>query len=255
MAVRILTAHRTINLCGLLAWAIICLAACAPTKYNPSDFLPPTKADKPVAPSEERIRPVEYFVGLGDTLEIFVWRNPDLSRDVIVRPDGMITIPLIGDVTATGKTLAQLDKEITDGLAEYIRVTPETKDGLVSVSVKTFAGEKVFVLGEVNKPGVYNFLGETRLMEIVAQAGGFTYEAKLAEVMVIRGDPYGTPQVIRINVKDLLQQGKLAYNIPLQAKDIVYASSTMIADVTRFLSKTLSPILGTAVSEEYLRRR
>lgn len=245
---------RLISLIGVLGLVIIILATCAQPQYNRADFQPPVKSITPAM--ETQFHPLEYLVRIGDTLKIFVWRNPDLSLDdVIVRPDGMITIPLIGDVTATGKTLVQLDREITEGLSEYLRVTPETKNGLVSVSVKNFAGEKVFILGEFAKPGVYNFVGETRLMELIAQAGGFVYGAKLSEVVVIRGDPYGKPQVIRINAKEILKQGRLEYNILLQPKDIIYASTTTLADVSRFLSQTIHPILATAVSEEYLRRK
>ncbi|MFC1524831.1 polysaccharide biosynthesis/export family protein [Planctomycetota bacterium] len=246
---------RLVTLLGVGTFIIIFILACARPTYNPRDFMPPGSSDSSVPPSEERIRPLVYLIGIGDTLEIFVWKHTDLTRDVIVRPDGMITIPLIGEITATGQTSVEIDHLITKGLCDYLRVTPETKDGLVSVAVKEFAGEKVFVLGEFSKPGVYNFIGETRLMEIVAQAGGFNYGTKLAEVLVIRGNPYEKPQVIKINAKKLLKKGVLKYNIPVQAKDIIYASPTLITDISRFLGQTLAPILATAASEEYLRRR
>src|SRR3989339_869336 len=106
-----------------------------------ANLYPPTI--RPSAFDPEQLKPVDYQVIVGDTIEIFVWQHTDLTRDIIVRPDGKLSFPLIGDIEAQGRTLTEIDDEVTKKLAEYV-VAPQ-----VSVTVKNFAGEKVIVLGEV----------------------------------------------------------------------------------------------------------
>ena len=201
---------------------------------------------KAFRPNRERYQ-IEYFINNNDTLEVFVWKNPDLSRDVIVRPDGKISLPLAGDIDAAGQTLIQLDKKITQKLSAYIR------DPQVSVAIKKFEGEKVFVLGEVKSPGVQNYVGRASLIEIVSQSGGFTKHAKLGEILVIRGN-IDKPEIIRIDVKKI-RQGNLSANIMVQPGDIIWVSSTAIADIGQYLRDYITPVLGNLVNIEYLRRR
>lgn len=104
-------------------------------------------------------------------LHISVWENPDLEQDVIVRPDGKISFPLIDEVQAEGLTISELDKVMTEKLKEYIRY-PD-----VSISLKKMAGERIIVLGEVKSPGVYTLSGRKTVLEAVALAGGFTKDA------------------------------------------------------------------------------
>ncbi|MDI6732673.1 MAG: polysaccharide biosynthesis/export family protein [Planctomycetota bacterium] len=226
--------------------AVLFLQGCT---VVPSDVHPPTI--RPSALDEEQLKPIDYQVMAGDTLEVFVWQNPDLSRDIIVRPDGKISVFLIGDTVAQGKTLTEIDDEITGKLSEYI-ISPQ-----VSVTVKKFAGEKVILLGEVVKPGVYTFVGKTSFLDMVAEAGGLTRDAHKGNALIIRGEinkETGKSDVILLDVNEILS-GNLRHNIVIYPRDIIYVASKPIADVARYLRDYVSPILGNLMSLEIIRDR
>jgi polysaccharide export outer membrane protein len=123
--------------------------------------------------------PNAYAIGIGDVLEISVWKNPDLSVTVPVRPDGRISLPLLGDIQAAGLTPLALKQSLTDGYKEYV-----TAPG-VSVVLKEINSRKVYVTGEVAHPGAYDLRPRTKLLQIVALAGGLTPYAK-GRVIVLR---------------------------------------------------------------------
>jgi len=128
---------------------------------TPSSIAPVASVAAPVpAPSSAIIAPAaEYIIGDDDVLYISVWQNDDLNMEVVVRPDGKISFPLIGDVAARGMTITQLDEEITKRLKEYIRF-PE-----VSISLRKIGGSKVVILGEVQHPGVYSVTGQKQFLK------------------------------------------------------------------------------------------
>lgn len=192
------------------------------------------KEDAQKEPDVLKSSPGEYTIGVGDVLSITVWENPDLNQDVIVRPDGMISFPLIDEVHAEGLTISQLDKVITERLKQFIRY-PD-----VSISLKSIGGERIIVLGEVASPGVYNLSGRKTVLEAIALAGGFTEDAVLNSVIVIKGG-FNNPHAERINLSRALV-GKSAEDIPLEAKDIVYVPKRFIANLNYFLKQVLDPI-------------
>lgn len=120
-----------------------------------------------------------YAIGIGDVLEISVWKNPELAVTTPVRPDGRISVPLLGDVQASGLTPLALRQTLTDRFKEYV-----TAPG-VSVVIKEINSRKVFVTGEVKTPGSYDLQPRTKLMQVVAMAGGLTPYAK-RKVIVLR---------------------------------------------------------------------
>lgn len=122
----------------------------------------------------------EFLLGPEDVLEIVVWRSQDLSRQVIVRPDGMISMPLIGDVQAAGQTSDQLATRIAKLL------TPYKESPSVSVSVKEVNSYNVFVLGEVAKPGKYQLKSYTTVLQMISMAGGFTPFASKNKLQIVR---------------------------------------------------------------------
>jgi polysaccharide export outer membrane protein len=161
----------------------------------------------------------EFLIGPEDVLDVVVWRNPDLSRTVVVRPDGMISIPLIGDVEATGVTANQLAERLAARLKDF-KESPS-----VTVSVKEVNSYNVYVLGEVNKPGKYQLKSHTTVLQAIAMAGGFTIYASRNKMQVVRnrvnGD--GPPREMRIPARydDLVSgKGELG-NFILKAADIV----------------------------------
>jgi len=161
----------------------------------------------------------EFLIGPEDVLDVVVWRNQDLSRTVVVRPDGMISMPLIGDMEARGVTANQLAERLAARLKEF-KESPS-----VTVSVKEVNSYNVYVLGEVAKPGKYQLKSHTTVLQAIAMAGGFTIYASKNKMQVVRnrvnGD--GRPQEIRIPARydDLVSgKGELG-NFILKSADIV----------------------------------
>ncbi len=156
----------------------------------------------------------------------------DLSNsEVIVRPDGKIYLPLIGDIEAEGLTFTQLDNTITEKLKAYVEI-PE-----VSIALKSFGEDtnKVIVLGEVPGPGVYKFSSPPTITEVLASAGGYTKFAVLNSIMVIRGDVRTKPEVTRVNFAQIIKSGKLTENIILKPNDIVFVPRSFIGNINTFL--------------------
>ncbi len=170
----------------------------------------------------------EYLVSPGDVLEVFVWQQPDLTRDVIVRPDGRLSFPLVGDVDAAGLNLTQLDQIITQRLKAYVRF-PD-----VSLAIRRFGGTKTIVLGEVSTPGIYIPTGDGRVLDVVAMAGGFKEHAVKDNVMLIRGG-MAQPQIAKLNLEQLLSRGNMEENVRLQPNDIVFVPKRQINSILEFM--------------------
>lgn len=156
-----------------------------------------------------------YAVQPGDILEISVWKEEDLQREVLVRPDGRFSFPLAGEVDATGKTVGELREEISANLQKYI------PDLIVTVSVKSILGNKVFVIGQVNKPGEFVVNPRVDVMQALSMAGGTTPFAALNDIVVLRRDGNGSQRAIRFAYKDVERGRSLDQNIVLTSGDIV----------------------------------
>ncbi len=161
-----------------------------------------------------------FPLGPEDVLEIVVWRNPDLSREgVVVRPDGKISLPLIGDVQAAGVTAEHLSKEITERYKEY------KENPAVSVSVSAVNSYNVFVVGEVNAPGKYPLKSYATVLQAISLAGGFSQYASENDMQVVRmtRDEEGNMQEIRIPVQydALLSPEGSNYNFVLHPGDTI----------------------------------
>ncbi len=155
----------------------------------------------------------EYLIGPSDVLEIIVWKEPDLSREVTVRPDGRITLPLIDDVMAAGLTPMALKKELEKRFAEYID-TPE-----VTVIVKSLASKRYYLIGEIARPGEYLLTKPTTVLQALAIGGGFSEWAKKDKVMVIRFED-GSRKILHFNY-EAAAKGKEINDFFLKADDII----------------------------------
>ena len=166
----------------------------------------------------------EYFIGPEDVLTITVWRNADLSREVTVRPDGRISLPLIGDITAVGKTPAQLSEDISTKLKEY-KENPQ-----VSIVIKEVNSYAIYVLGEVAKPGKYPLRSKTTLLQGITIASGFTQTAARNKMVVFRFAKDGQGQIkIKASYDDIVLRDGSNQNIELKPGDqIVVPSETMV---------------------------
>lgn len=166
----------------------------------------------------------DYILGPEDVLEITVWRNVDLSKTVTVRPDGKISLPLIGDVSVVGKTTVQLADEISGRLKEY-KENPQ-----VTILVKEVNSYAIYVLGEVTKPGKFPLKSKTTLLQAITIASGFTPTAARNKIVVFRFAKDGIGQIkIKASYDDIVLREGSNQNIELKPGDqIVVPSETMV---------------------------
>jgi polysaccharide export outer membrane protein len=157
--------------------------------------------------------PNAYQIGLGDVLEVSVWKNPELSVTVPVRPDGRISVPLLGDVQAAGLTPLALKTALTDGYKEYI-----TAPG-VSVVVKEIHSRKIYVTGEVAHPGTYDLEPRGKLMQALALAGGLTPYARGRVVLLRDGHDGRQEKRMEVELKSIINGKKPEDNVLLQPGD------------------------------------
>ncbi len=202
---------RIFSLCLLLASGLM---AQAPRQAEPPKPEPVKPADvTPLKPGDETktpvgVDPTTFQIGAEDILYIQVWRQPDFSRQAIVRPDGRITMPLIGDVQATGLTPDELTKSLTKALAEYLN-TPQ-----VIVSVLSVNSKKYYITGEVNRPGSAPLVVPTHVLEALSSAGGFRDFANTKKIFILRKG-----QRIRFNYNEVIKGKKMEQNILLENGD------------------------------------
>ncbi len=149
-----------------------------------------------------------YVIGAEDVLNISVWHEAELTRQLIVRPDGKITMPLVNELTAAGLTPAQLSAAITKELMK-VMVAPE-----VSVSVQQVNSKKYYIQGEVNKPGAYPLTVPTTIMEGLANAGGFRDFANTKKIKILRG-----AETLKFNFKEVRSGKHLEQNVLLKPGD------------------------------------
>lgn len=160
--------------------------------------------------------PADYRIGVSDVVDVSVWKVPDLSRSVPVRPDGKISLPLIGDVDAAGKTTGELHDLVVTRLKPYV------PDPDVTVIVAQINSQKYFVLGQVTHPGSYPLSTPTTVVEALAAAGGFLDWAHTNKIMVVRHAPSNQTERIRFNYNDWLKKkGNDGSSVKLQSGDVI----------------------------------
>ena len=158
---------------------------------------------------------MHYVIGNDDVLAINVWKEPDLTQSLTVRSDGKISMPLIGEIAAAGKTPAQLEQEITEKLRTYI-TQPE-----VTVMVSQMNSVKFNILGRVMKPGSYSLSATTTVLDAIAQAGGFQDFAKQKKIYILRQSASGAQARIPFNYKSVIHGEHPEQNIRLEPRDTI----------------------------------
>jgi polysaccharide export outer membrane protein len=179
-----------------------------PGSVNPADSQMPQMATSTVAP--------DYRIGPGDTLQIFVWRNPELTQSVPVRPDGKISTPLVEDMVAVGKTPSQLARDIERVLGEYIR-SPQVN---VIVTNPVSAFSQVKVIGQVTHPQSLPYREGMRVLDAILAAGGLTEFAAGNRGKIVR-KVNGKDTEIKVKVEDLVNKGAMKHNLELKAGDVI----------------------------------
>ena len=156
-----------------------------------------------------------YKIGSGDVLEIVTWKEPDFSRnDVLVRTDGKISFPLLGDVQAAGRTPMDIKREIESGLKAYV------DNPIVTVTVKNPQSQKFYILGEVKKTGEYPLIKGLTVLQAFAVAGGFTDWASKKEIILLRREN-GKDKVYNINYKKIVNDKDFSQNIAIKTDDTI----------------------------------
>ncbi|MGC2456554.1 MAG: XrtA/PEP-CTERM system exopolysaccharide export protein [Gallionellaceae bacterium] len=159
----------------------------------------------------------EYLLGAGDMLKIEVWRNPEISMSVPIRPDGKITTPLVEDLPASGKTSSQLARDIEKALAKYIQ------DPIVTVIVTGFGGAysgQIRVIGQAAKPQALPYRDNMTVLDVLIAVGGLTDFADGNAASIIRTVD-GKQQQFNVRLKDLINRGNISANVPMQPGDIL----------------------------------
>lgn len=156
----------------------------------------------------------EYTVKPGDLLNIAVWKEPDLQGPVLVRPDGAFSFPLAGQIDARGKTVMQLQQTVSDRLKKFI------SDPVVTVSVQEVRGNKVYVIGQVTRPGEFIVNPRVDVMQALSMAGGATPFAALDDITILRREG-AVQRALPFRYKEVARGRNLEQNIILQAGDVV----------------------------------
>ncbi|MEO6030868.1 MAG: XrtA/PEP-CTERM system exopolysaccharide export protein [Burkholderiaceae bacterium] len=194
-----------------LCAAAIALSACT------------TLAPYPPAPRVVDAPNLRYKIGPLDTLNIVVWRNPELSATVTVRPDGYISTPLVEDIPAAGRNPADLSRDLEKALAKYIR------DPVVSIVVTGFQGvysDQIRIVGEAAKPQAVPYRQDMSILDVMIQVGGVTDFADGNGAVLIRGSEGGKQYSVRL--KDLLKRGDISANVAMMPGDIIIIPQSWI---------------------------
>jgi polysaccharide biosynthesis/export protein len=161
--------------------------------------------------------PHDYLIGPGDTLNIIVWRNPEISMSVPVRPDGKITTPLVEDLPASGKTSTVLARDIEETLSKYLQ------QPVVTVVITGFVGpfsEQIRVIGEAAEPQALPYRENMSLMDVMIAVGGLTDFAAGNRARIIRSID-GSQQQFRVRLNDLIRDGDISANVPMYQGDVL----------------------------------
>jgi polysaccharide biosynthesis/export protein len=175
----------------------------------------------PPAPSEIATAQYKYLIGAGDTLSIIVWRNPDLSISVPVRPDGRITVPLVEDLQAAGKDPSSLARELEAALTRYV------KNPVVNVVVTNFAGpygEQIRVIGQATRPQALPYRDRMTLLDVMITVGGITEFADGNRSSIVRASEGNKLYAVRLD--DLLRNGDISANVAVKPGDVLIIPET-----------------------------
>ena len=195
---------------------IIVIALSGLVMAQESATTPPATA-KPEPPSQANtgVRPDAYIIGAEDVLAVYVWKEPEMSKSVPVRPDGMISLPLVGEIKAAGYTPVQLQGVLADAMKKVIT------DPQVTVVVEKISSLSFNIVGEVNHPGYFPLTRRMTVLDAIAMASGFRDFAKTKKVYVLRVSANGTEQRLPFNYNEVIKGKNPQQNIELQPRDTI----------------------------------
>jgi polysaccharide biosynthesis/export protein len=179
-------------------------------------------ANHPPAPTEIDAPNVPYKIGPLDTLNVVVWRNPEVSSVVTVRPDGYISTPLVEDLQAAGKTPVDLSREVEKALAKFIR---DPVVSIVVTGIQSVSADQIRVSGEAVRPQAVPYRQNMTILDVMTQVGGLTNLADGNAAVLVRGANGGKQYSVRL--KDLLIRGDISANVPMKPGDIIIVPQSL----------------------------
>jgi polysaccharide biosynthesis/export protein len=182
-----------------------------PAQTDAAPVVPPAPAP---APASAVTVPSDYVIGVQDVLTVVFWRDKDLSAEVVVRPDGKISLPMLNDVPAAGMTPEALAAAVSKAATKYVR------DAGATVIVKEIHSRKIYVIGEVTKPGPISLGAETNVLQALGEAGGFIEGADKGDVIIVRNEN-GKERRFKFDYNEVVKGKNLAQNIRLLPGDTI----------------------------------
>jgi len=211
-AVRIGAFASLLSVCLCIPLPVLCAAQSTSPQSSTIQTPPVGAAAVPKDASPDL--PKDYVIGISDILNVVSWRDKELSAEVVVRPDGKISLPMLNDVPAAGMTPEQLAAGIQKAAQKFVR------DPGITVIVKEIHSRKVYVVGEVNKPGTVSFGSEMNVLQAIAEAGGFLESANKSDVVIVRNEN-GHERRFKFNYNDVVRGKNVAQNIRLLPGDTI----------------------------------
>jgi len=211
----------SINFVKILITAVF-MTACASHNNIPAEQMNKMATSVPLQ---------DYLIQPGDSLDIKFFYNPELNDLVVVRPDGRISLQLAPEIPAAGLTPAQLTRDLE---AKYEK---ELANPGITIIVRSFSSQRVYVDGEVNKPGMVALLGPLTVLQSIAEAGGAKDTAKTDRVLIIRKSQDNKPQAIEVNLDEIRKAADGSQNLLLAPYDVVFVPKSTIANVNQFIDQ------------------
>jgi protein involved in polysaccharide export with SLBB domain len=226
---------------AVLLGLTLIVAACA--NDYPPDLVPPIPSES-AAPELYRSEPeASYAIAPGDSVSIASYYHPELKQSMTIQPDGRVSLLLVGEVTAAGKTPRQLGTELTRAYAKFLN------DAEITVTLSESAGLLVYVGGEVAKPAMLPIKDELTLSQSIAEAGGFLPSANKEQVLIVRQTADGRHRTLQANAEQVLSNE--AGEIYLRRHDVVYVPKSQIAKVDQFVDQYINQVIPRSVQTAF----
>ena len=228
---------------SVAALVLVIAVGCSPAAKAPPvaglQTIPASQVPAP-APTDQ-----EYKIQVGDQLDIKFFYNAELNEQVIVRPDGRISLQLVQEVVAIGLTPIELTKVLVE------KYSGDLQKPVITVIVRSFGAQKIYVDGEVYKPGMFPILGNLTALQAIAQAGGMKETAQVSEVLIIRRGAGNRPMAFPVNLDKALDGTDMSQDIALAPFDIVFVPRSVIANVNVWVDQYIRKNIPIPISLQY----
>ncbi len=242
---------RSWSVCWLFIFGLLSLFqiwGCSGQSYHPQDDIDDFRMTYNDYQEQTKPAETEYILHTGDELEITSFYNQELNSNVIIRPDGLVSLKLLGDIKAGGLTSSKFRQIILEKYSKIIR-NPE-----INVNVKNFTHQRIYVGGEVVTPQIVNLGSGKTTLQAIFEVGGFRDTAEMRSILILRGIGEPNFRVIKVDLMKLFLSKRLVKNdIQLQPNDVVYVPKTLISKVNQFVDQYMNRIIPSQVFTDLIR--